>query len=253
MTDRHINTAGLALIKEFEGLREAPASSPNMGLPPLSVGRGSRFLNRPASKDADVESARRDSVLLRHQRRWPTVRHLTDETPIVRLRERGRPSAIRRGVTLVVIPPLNRQIVSVAVAQRPISERLETLPVGADGYSTTAIGLVLCVGASRVHQFPDVVEPRSSRAMRPAALASNVSSETAARLCLALPEVGPKRHGLVSAVASTQPKRPATRRIPCLTKHSPSPMPRVGQVDEAGVFGHPEQYTEIDGGAICYG
>jgi len=249
---RRINAAGLALIKEFEGLYEAPArisDAPDAG---LSIRRRRRFLNRPSIKDALVKGASRNPVVFRYQRRRAAVRHLADETPIVRLNGGVCPSAIARLISSVHILAFDRQVFAVAVGESPIAERLKAAPLLADTDTATSVVRIAAV-ASGLDQLPDVVEPRPGRSVPTIFRAGYLRSQAPARFRFPLAEIGTHHHRRSSAIAAAKPKRSATGRIPRLPQHHPAFEALSGKVDEASVFSHSKAYNEIVGEAICYG
>ena len=128
------------------------------------------------------------------------------------LLHRGRPTAVFRAVTAVVLLPVDRQIIAVAVGKRPVSERFKAFPprvAHCDPASSVVRIIVIFIEITAVfHANPDAVKTGVSRPVLRVALphlSTHFAPQAAARLHATCLEVIAARHDLAAAGAAAEP------------------------------------------------
>jgi hypothetical protein len=173
-----------------------------------------RFFNRPAQVlDALLQqSGRNDTTRIAppfDQRLGFSPPRQPDITSCINHLSRARyPSTIIRVIPLVVIDPINRQILSVSMVQRPCAEGRETdLPFITNLDATIAIPRIVLHGwiaTPTSHIQPHLIKTSAAASMTTNRRLPNITPQAPARLNVPMYEVLHSRDALGATVAPEQ-------------------------------------------------
>jgi len=192
--------------------------------------------------DPCVGNASRDAVLLRHFSKGAPV-NVFDSVPLVpRLGEGIRPHAVIRRIALVVVDPLDREVVGITRGNRPPIEGLERRPFLANLYPAASISRVFIgvrVVAPRAHVLPCGVEARPRLTVRAEAIA-RCSARPGAPTTQRLPRSQVASNDVLGHPAFTNaaPNGSPARGVPNLIYDGPFADAFAGHIDDARVFYH---------------
>ena len=151
------------------GRLESTVSGPGWSASPRSNGNRRRSLVIPASGGNSVAEHRGwDAALSRHHGPRASVGRQNDHSPIPRLSGAISPRAVLRRVAQVVFDAFNGEVVAVPRGHRPVSERNELCPLGANSdpsRTVIAVGLGSRIAAARVHVLPSRVKTATAHGM----------------------------------------------------------------------------------------
>lgn len=177
-----------------------------------------------------------NAVLAGHMKPEPTVRCASHKASIFALLLCSRPSAIFGRIAFGIFDAINREVVSVSGAMRPLAECFVCLPFIAD--RNVSISWVTETATTPKHILPYLVKARASLAVASAKRANSSSFLAPATFGFAVPEIGPVYRALRAAFATAIPERAATRGVSVLMKHMPKTKGLAGDVNQSGVLSH---------------
>jgi hypothetical protein len=154
-----------------------------------------------------------------------------------------------REVAFVIVHAIYGKVIGITVCHRPVIERLETLPLAANRNTSAAVNRMGKVGASRVHQLPDVVNARPGFAMGSVDPLGPLDFFTSTVRRLSISEVSAKHCSLGPALASAKPEGAAAQCVSGLPQHGPIAAGAASHVDKTRVFCHAAAYIDIAGSA----
>jgi hypothetical protein len=189
-------------------------------------------------KAASVRSLRNTSLASNVQPEL-AVRSPSDKAAIFGLHLSSSPNAVVGFVVSVDVDALNCQIVSVAIAERPIPENREIAPFSANGDASTAVIFVAVkfrISASSAHVLPALIKPRAFISVSASSGTDRrAATLAAAGLGLTVPQISPRDDLFGSAFAAAQPKRTAPSMVSGFGQYRPKSDLLPGHVDKARV------------------